>query len=446
MTGTSQAVVLDNVSKKYRLYASKADRMKEALNFRGRSYHVDFWALKDITFSIGAGHTVGILGMNGSGKSTLLQIISSVLQPTNGQVTVGGRVAALLELGAGFNPELSGRENVELNAAIMGLSGKALSERMEEIRAFADIGEFFEQPMRTCSSGMFMRVAFATAIHVDPDVLIIDEALSVGDARFQEKCFRRFRTFQEAGKTILYVTHDRSSIPRLCDQAILLHKGRLLDFGDPERIVESYARLLTFNDHGGPSEDKSEGTEDEKEAATSSDASLPGPYRASDIERFESHPLYNPAEKRAGSGKAAEVVGLQVRVNDKNAYTTIIPGDLVEFTLEIVYHVPFERPLIGLEVRSKDGILMFATHTDWHGAPLRATEAGTTVRYRFGVRWNLGPGDWFVTFGVAENHADICDYRYNAVHIQTIEPRYSYNGLVYLDLAIEEVGTVAELT
>ena len=192
MSPAEPAITVDGVSKKYKLFPSKRARIREALDPRRRSFHHEFWALRDISFTVGRGHTVGILGMNGSGKSTLLQIIASVLQPTTGTVRVAGKVAALLELGAGFNPDLTARENVVLHGTIMGLSRAEILDRMSTIEAFADIGEFFEQPMKTHSSGMFMRVAFATALYVDPEVLIIDEALSVGDARFQENA-RRFR-------------------------------------------------------------------------------------------------------------------------------------------------------------------------------------------------------------------------------------------------------------
>ena len=187
--------------------------------------------MKDIDLEVPPGHTVGILGLNGSGKSTLLQIVSAVLKPTVGTVTVRGRIAALLELGAGLNPELTGRENVLMNSAMMGFDRDRKLRRMEEIEAFADIGQFFDQPMKTYSSGMYMRVAFASSIFVDPDILIIDEALSVGDGKFAEKCFSRIRKFREDGKTILLVTHDRGTIPRLCDMGVLLHRGRLVESG-----------------------------------------------------------------------------------------------------------------------------------------------------------------------------------------------------------------------
>ena len=246
--GQLPAISLRGVSKKYQLYDSLQHRLYEALHPFKKKLHREFWALRDVSMEVPRGATVGILGVNGSGKSTLLQIICSILQPTSGEVAVQGRVAALIELGAGFNPDLTGRENAEINCAIMGLDGKTVRERLPGIEAFADIGEFFEQPVKTYSSGMFMRVAFATAISVDPDILIIDEALAVGDAKFQEKCFRKFREFQSAGKTILLVTHDRSAVPRLCTHGVLLHKGRVLLEGSPKDVTDQYSQLLTNGD------------------------------------------------------------------------------------------------------------------------------------------------------------------------------------------------------
>src|SRR6185295_5992911 len=214
----------------------------------------------------------------------LLQIICSILQPTTGTVEVRGRVAALIELGAGFNPALSGRENAELNCTIMGLGAKEVREKLPLIEAFADVGEFFEQPVKTYSSGMFMRVAFATAVHVDPEILVIDEALAVGDARFQQKCFRKFRDFQEAGKTIILVTHDRTAVPRLCSMGVLLNRGRLLQVGAPKEITDRYSYLLTHGDEesepGSP-----ESSRERERAPVSAAAERPANARE-ELERF----------------------------------------------------------------------------------------------------------------------------------------------------------------
>lgn len=238
------AISVKNVSKKYRLFNSPRERFIEALHPFKKKYHREFWALKGVSFEVPAGVTAGIIGRNGSGKSTLLSIISSVLKPSEGAVTVNGRVFALLELGAGFNPMLTGRENVFLKGVILGISKDEMRRRLPDIEAFADIGDFIDQPVRVYSSGMFVRLAFATAINVDPDILIIDEALAVGDAKFQRKCFARFHDFQREGKTILFVSHSTDAVIRHCDTALLLEGGRVVEAGEPKAVVNSYYDLL----------------------------------------------------------------------------------------------------------------------------------------------------------------------------------------------------------
>lgn len=238
------AISVRQVSKKFRLFNSAKERLAEALHPFQKQFHREFWALKDVSFEIYRGEVIGILGRNGSGKSTLLQIICGIMQPTEGEVEVRGRISALLELGAGFNPEFTGRENVILNGSIMGISRQEMLLRLPVIEAFADIGEFFDQPVKTYSSGMFVRVAFAAAIHVDPDILIVDEALSVGDVRFQHKCFQTLVEFQKRKKTILLVTHSTEVIVKHCDRAILLDGGVILKDGAPNNVVDSYLELM----------------------------------------------------------------------------------------------------------------------------------------------------------------------------------------------------------
>jgi ABC-type polysaccharide/polyol phosphate transport system ATPase subunit len=238
------AISVKNLSKKYRLFNSPEERFKEALHPFKKKYHREFWALKDVTFDVPKGATVGIIGRNGSGKSTLLQIICGVLKATTGDITVNGRISALLELGAGFNPELTGRQNVILNGIVQGFSKDEMNAKIPQIQEFADIGEFFDQPVKIYSSGMFVRLAFAAAINIDPDILIVDEALAVGDAKFQHKCFNKFREFQEAGKTILLVSHSADAIVRHCDFAILLEGGRIIEKGEPKTIINYYMDLL----------------------------------------------------------------------------------------------------------------------------------------------------------------------------------------------------------
>src|SRR4029450_13661999 len=238
------ALRVEGVSKRYRIYERPNDRLKEMLT-RGRwKRHQEFWALKDVSFEVEAGTTTGIVGPNGSGKSTLLQIITGTLEPTHGSVSLEGRVAALLELGAGFNPEFTGIENVFMNAALMGLSRAETEQLLPEIASFAEIGDFLYQPLKTYSSGMYIRLAFAAAIAVSPQILIIDEALAVGDAVFQHRCTRRIKEMQENGTTILFVSHDPGAIRALCTRAILLNEGRIEADGSPLSVLNRYQKII----------------------------------------------------------------------------------------------------------------------------------------------------------------------------------------------------------
>ena len=260
MSSDNIAIRVDNLSKCYHIYDNPQDRLKQSIlpRFRklfGREpsrYFREFWALRDVSFEVGRGETVGIIGRNGSGKSTLLQMICGTLEPTTGTVDTRGRVAALLELGAGFNPEFTGRENVYMNATVLGLTQKEIEERFDKIAAFADIGEFIEQPVKHYSSGMYARLAFAVAINVDPDILVVDEALAVGDEPFQRKCFARIERIRNDGGTILFVSHSGNTIINLCDRAILLHKGERLYTGVPKRAVFFSQKLGNSLDEDAP--------------------------------------------------------------------------------------------------------------------------------------------------------------------------------------------------
>ena len=233
-------LVANNISKVYRLYGRPADRIKEALWFGARSLHEDFWALRNVSFEVNPGETMGIVGANGSGKSTLLQIMCGILEPTEGRVSREGRVAALLELGAGFNPEFSGRENIFINGEIMGLTRPEIERAMPSIERFAGIGDFIERPVKTYSSGMYVRLAFSTAIHVEPEILVVDEALAVGDAVFANRCVRKFKELQAAGVTIVFVSHDLGLVKQICSRAIFLQDGRIVEQGDPSAVINRY--------------------------------------------------------------------------------------------------------------------------------------------------------------------------------------------------------------
>ena len=237
-------ITATELTKIYCLYDRQIDRVKETFSPFRKKYHKPFYALKNISLAIHRGETIGIVGRNGSGKSTLLQLICGILQPSTGSIAVHGRISALLELGAGFNPEFTGRQNVYLNGAILGLSKKAIDEHLDDILAFADIGPFIDQPVRSYSSGMYVRLAFSVAINVDPDILIVDEALAVGDESFQRKCFGRIHQIQERGSTVLFVSHSASSVIELCSRALLFDAGELLIAGSPKRVVGLYQKML----------------------------------------------------------------------------------------------------------------------------------------------------------------------------------------------------------
>ena len=238
------AVEVKNVTKIYRLYDKPIDRLKESLSVSHKEYHKDFYALSDLSFTVEKGQTVGIIGTNGSGKSTILKIITGVLTPTTGEVTVRGKISALLELGAGFNQDYTGIENIYMNGTMMGYTKKEMDAKLPEILDFAEIGDFVYQPVKTYSSGMFVRLAFALAINVEPEILIVDEALSVGDVFFQSKCYRRMEEIRKNGTTIIMVTHDMGSIIKYCDKVVLLNKGEFIAQGSAGKMVDLYKKIL----------------------------------------------------------------------------------------------------------------------------------------------------------------------------------------------------------
>ena len=238
------AIQVRNVAKMYRLYRSPAGRLKEILTFNRRSWHQEFWALDGISFDVERGGALGVIGPNGSGKSTLLEIVTGTLEPTRGRVLTRGRVAALLSLGAGFNPEFTGRENVYLSGEIMGLSRREIQRNFPSIERFADIGEFLDRPVKTYSTGMYVRLAFSAAIHVEPEILVVDEVLAVGDAIFVNRCIQKFEELRRRGISVLLVTHDVGLVKLLCDRAILLHHGHMVADGDPNDVVNRYNGLV----------------------------------------------------------------------------------------------------------------------------------------------------------------------------------------------------------
>lgn len=365
------ALRVEAVSKQYRIYDRPADRLKETLT-RGRwKAHREFWALSDVSFEVEPGTTTGIIGPNGSGKSTLLQIITGTLEPTHGSVSLEGRVAALLELGAGFNSEFTGIENIFMNASLMGLSKSETERLLPEIASFAEIGDFIYQPLKTYSSGMYVRLAFATAIATSPQILIIDEALAVGDAVFQHRCMRRIKEMQENGTTILFVSHDPSAIRALCNRAILLNQGKIVAEGTPSDVLNRYQKIIMARQQAYEANLKPA----ETEPATSRSNFKPAPLTY----------LYRHGDR------SAEV--LQVVLLD----SALRPTELVEtgepLVIRIVYlaHADLDDVVCGFLIRNRHGIHVYGTNTELQEVPVERVRKGELTEITFEFNCWLAP-------------------------------------------------------
>jgi ABC-type polysaccharide/polyol phosphate transport system ATPase subunit len=398
-----------HASKVYRIYAHPRHRLFEALSGGRRVYHREFRALHDVTFQVEAGTTLGVVGMNGSGKSTLLQMIAGIVQPSAGEVVTRGRIASLLELGAGFSPEFTGRENVMMNGAIAGLRREESLARLPEVEAFAEIGDFMDRPVKTYSSGMFVRLAFAAAIHVDPDILLVDEALAVGDASFQHRCVRRIQELQRRGKTILFVSHDTRMVTGICTRALFLHAGEVQALGDPDTVVNRY--------HG--------------HLATVVGRAREVPAAAAPLTAAPAAPGFRPDpgfEQRAslfrhGTG-AARVRNVELLDTEHR------PLAAAEFNQEIVLrvHLEFfgdaEEYILGYYFRDKAGIEVIGTNTFEENATVPPRAAGQTLVVDYRHRLPLMPGSYSVTVGLAyHRHAPVYyDWVDNALVLEVLPP------------------------
>lgn len=412
------AISVRQVSKKFRLFSSAKERLAEALHPFRKQFHHEFWALNDINFELKSGQTIGILGRNGSGKSTLLQIICGVMQATQGEVHVSGRIAALLELGAGFNPNFTGRENAILNGAIMGISRKDMVLRLLTIENFADIGQFFDQPVKTYSSGMYARLAFACAINVDPDILVVDEALSVGDAKFQNKCYMQFKRIQASGKTIIFVSHSTEAILRNCDSALLLDGGRLVAQGEPQAIVDRYYELLF-----PPNPDaKTFDLIDEAPISTSlspidSDDIAFDPSAIQGI--CEQRNSYNHNEFRFGD-REVEVADYVVTAGRHLYPTEIQSGSPLSLSVRFKVNNFNGLLSVGLALKTVDGVKLYGTNTISNGVSIPRVNAGESFWVRFDISANVGPGDLFIDIGCGDwssPPARPLDRRHSLIHL-----------------------------
>ena len=361
-------VLVQNVSKLYRLYQHPSDRIRELVPFQSKKLHHDFWALRDISFSVEKGETLSIVGPNGCGKSTLLQIICGILQPTSGRVVTTGRVAALLELGAGFNPEFTGRENVFLNGEIMGLSRGEIARALPSIAVFADIGEFLERPVKEYSSGMYVRLAFATAIHVEPEILVVDEALAVGDAVFANRCVRKFEELRERKITVLFVSHDLGLVKQLSHRAILLVGGHIHAQGEPNQVINQYIGLVL----------------EKQRAEVEPRSKLTAGFRHGDL--------------------TSEVLEVQLLGEHGEPVRAVSSGEALRVRVRCVFHQAKADPMVGILIRNRIGMDVYGTNTRVEQVGLGEFEVGDELELEFRFDCWLAPQQYTLT--VATQNAD----------------------------------------
>ena len=382
----SDLVLVQNVSKLYRLYRRPSDRLRELLP-GSRALHSDFWALRDISFAVEKGETLGLVGPNGCGKSTLLQIVSGILQPTSGRVVTRGRIAALLELGAGFNPEFTGRENVYLNGEIMGLSRGEIEKAMPQIEAFAEIGEFMERPVKEYSSGMYVRLAFSTAIHVQPEILIVDEALAVGDAVFANRCVRKFQELREQKITVLFVSHDLGLVKQLSDRAILLLHGKIEAEGAPRDVINRYIGLV--------------------------------------LERQE--PALRKSERlsssfRHGDG-TSEILSVEI-LNVQGEPIQVVPsGEEITVRVRSRFHRALRDPMVGILIRTRIGMDVYGTNTRIEQVEMGALQPGDELEVNFRIPCCLTAQQYTLTVATQSPDGSSHDWLDDAIAFDVVDTR-----------------------
>ncbi|MCM1025741.1 MAG: ABC transporter ATP-binding protein [Roseburia sp.] len=463
------AIEVLDVVKVYKLYDKPRDRVKEAFGFGKRQMYKPHYALNGVSMCIFRGETVGIIGTNGSGKSTILKIITGVLTPTSGTVNVDGRISALLELGAGFNQEYNGIENIYLNGTMMGFSEKEIDERLPDILEFADIGDYVYQPVKTYSSGMFVRLAFAVAINIDPEILIVDEALSVGDVFFQAKCYHKFEEFKKLGKTIVFVSHDLSSISKYCDRVFLLNKGTLLGEGSPKEMIDAYKRVLVGQYEtpdeqesgglledpqlrraagsgrgqkaGNPAENTAEGNADPaggkgrgqkagSPAGRNTDFADKGrkPWSVADgVERK------NPDALEYGTGQAR--IEEYYVTDDRGVRTAaVIKGSEFTLHMRVKFLDSIPAPIFAFSVKNAIGTEITGTNTMIEKAFLESVEPGQEKDVTFTQRMSLQGGEYLLSLGVTGYNGDTFEVYHRLYDVLNITVISDKNTVGYYDM------------
>lgn len=404
------AIKVDNVSKIYKLYEKPMDRLKESLGFTKEKKYKEHYALNNVSFDVHKGETVGIIGTNGSGKSTILKIITGVLNPSLGNVEINGRISALLELGAGFNQEYTGIQNVYLNGTMMGFTHEEIDAKLQDILDFADIGDFVNQPVKTYSSGMFVRLAFAVAINIEPEILIVDEALSVGDVFFQSKCYHKFEEFKQMGKTILFVSHDLGSIGKYCDRVVLLNKGNKMAEGSPKDMIDLYKKVLV-NQFGGKEEAVTE-EELNKEESQQEGA-------------WKDYLMQNPNVSDYGE-KAAEIVDYAI-VDNRGLITNNIQKGM-DFTvkMKVHFHQDIDEPIFAFTIKDLQGTDVTGTNTMYEKINMGTVEKGMDKVISFTQNMNLQGKNYLLSLGCVgfrENEFAVYHRLYDVCNINVISDK-----------------------
>ena len=432
------AIRVDDVSKLYKLYDKPSDRLKESLGLTRKKLYKEHYALHNVSFDVKRGETVGIIGTNGSGKSTILKIITGVLNPSGGHVEIDGRISALLELGAGFNMEYTGIENIYLNGTMIGFSREEIDAKMQDILDFADIGDFVHQPVKTYSSGMFVRLAFAVAINIDPEILIVDEALSVGDVFFQAKCYKKFEDFKKMGKTILFVSHDLGSISKYCDRVVLLNRGKKLAEGTPKEMVSMYKRIMVNQDKAeeiaAHQMDMSSLEEDDEKEIK--EAACEG--------QWKKHYNLNPDVDEYGNG-AAEIEDFAIIDENGNYTNAIVKGTRFRLKSKVKFKQDIHDPIFTYTFKNIQGVAITGTNTMYEKKDVPLAKEGETYVATFEQDMFLQGGEYLLSMsctGYRDGEFQVYHRLYDVCNVTVVSDKntvgfYDMNSVTTLE-KIEE--------
>ncbi|MFN2927295.1 ABC transporter ATP-binding protein [Lachnospiraceae bacterium YH-ros2228] len=425
------AIRVKNVSKMYKLYKRNRDRLMDAFGLsKQKKHYTEHYALRNLSFDVKKGETVGIIGTNGAGKSTILKIITGVLQPTSGELEINGKISALLELGAGFNPEYTGIENVYLNGTMMGFTHDEIKEKIDDILNFADIGEFVYQPVKTYSSGMFVRLAFALAININPEILIVDEALSVGDVFFQSKCYRKFEEFREAGKTVLFVSHDLSSIAHYCDRVILLDHGRKVSEGRPKDMIDLYKRIVV---HQVDVDAVIRGETDALGRPLDHEKLQGQIHSKNETKLWKDNFTINPQLNEYGNG-SAEIIDFGVWDSSGALNNTLEKEKNFTIRSKIKFHTTIENPIFTFTIKNKQGVAITGTNTMIEKKNLFTAKADDIFVCSFTQKMNLQGGPYLLSIScTGYDGADFTVY-HRLYDVITLEVLSDKNTVGFFDI------------